>query len=308
MGKKHMAILILLLMGCSFFVGLVMGSEGAWDDIKEAVGRVSSPAGELVPNSDNPDLSTLDKVYVTAVIDGDTIDVLFSDGTEERVRMVGIDTPESHGDNDPSKWNGIDDAIVLDRWGKTAKAESEEVLFGSFVYLDYDEVSGERGYYGRLLAYVVLPSGVTYNAYLVQEGLARVYLSADFELMDLYMGYEQSAQSEGHGVWGQADYSEKDGVRIDTLNPFSESVVISNYTDSAVDMSLWSLHDEAQKTFVFPFGFTLQPNRSVTIYSYDGFNSLLALYWGNDSNVWNNDSDTATLVDRQGTIVDVFSY
>lgn len=308
MGNKHMAILILVLMGCSFFAGLVMGSDEAWHDIKGAVNRFSSPVGDLTPDSENPELSALEKVYVTAVIDGDTIDVLFSDGTEERVRMVGIDTPESYGENDPAKWDGIDDAIVLDRWGKTAKAESEEVLFGSYVYLDYDEIAGERGYYGRLLAYVVLPSGVTYNAYLVQEGLARVYLSADFERMDQYLAYEGSAKSQGNGVWSQADFSEKDGVRIDTINPFSESIIISNYTESAVDMSSWSLHDEAQKTFVFPAGFTLQPNRSVTVYSYEGINSLLILYWNNDSNVWNNDSDSATLVDGQGTIVDIFSY
>jgi micrococcal nuclease len=154
----------------------------------------------------------------------------------------------------------------------------------------------------------VLPSGVTYNAYLVQEGLARVYDSADFELMDAYLAYQHEAQQEGAGVWSQADYAEKDGVCIDTINPFSETVTITNYGDSSVNMSSWSLHDEAQKTYVFPAGFVIQAGASVTIHSEDGINTPQSLYWDSDSNVWNNDSDSATLVDGNGDVVDVFTY
>jgi hypothetical protein len=126
--------------------------------------------------------------------------------------------------------------------------------------------------------------------------------------MDAYLAYQHEAQQEGAGVWSQADYAEKDGVCIDTINPFSETVTITNYGDSSVNMSSWSLHDEAQKTYVFPAGFVIQAGASVTIHSEDGINTPQSLYWDSDSNVWNNDSDSATLVDGNGDVVDVFTY
>lgn len=76
---------------------------------------------------------------VTKVVDGDTIYVSLN-GREERVRFIGVDTPESTREIEP--------------YGKEAFAYTRGRLAGKQVYLELDV--GERDKYGRLLAYVWL--------------------------------------------------------------------------------------------------------------------------------------------------------
>lgn len=305
MSKKTQAFLLLALVAISGCAGFVLGSDEAWHDIKQAFSSLSEGGFHTEGETD---VSTLDAVLVIAIVDGDTIDVRFSDGSEERVRLVGIDTPECNGDNDPEKWPGIDDPIILDRWGKTAKAATTLELLAAQVYLDYDAIAGMREQYGRLLAYVILPDGRNYNASLVQDGLARVYTAASCELYESLLAYEDAAKSAGKGVWSQASFTVRSGVCIDTINPFAEYVVITNHADETATLGRWRLHDEAGKTFVFPSFFSLAPGRSVRVYSGAGVDSLSSLYWASDTNVWNNDDDTATLLDANGAVVDSFSY
>lgn len=44
---------------------------------------------------------------VTDVVDGDTVDVRFSNGTTDTVRLLGVDTPEVYGANDPAEFEGV---------------------------------------------------------------------------------------------------------------------------------------------------------------------------------------------------------
>jgi hypothetical protein len=79
-----------------------------------------------------------------------------------------------------------------------------------------------------------------------------------------------------------------------------EGVTVRNGGSAAADLSGWSIHDEGDKhTFAFPVGYRLAPGTSVTVRS-GGPARPGELQWLNSA-VWNNDGDTATLVDAGGT-------
>ncbi|RLI81783.1 hypothetical protein DRP07_06645, partial [Archaeoglobales archaeon] len=89
------------------------------------------------------------KVTVVKVVDGDTIDVRFENGEVERVRMLGVDTPETTAErNKPNEYDGIADLECLAAWGKKAKQFSKQ-LEGKQAYIEFDSTAGLRGYYGR---------------------------------------------------------------------------------------------------------------------------------------------------------------
>ena len=100
------------------------------------------------------------KVYCDRVVDGDTI-VVILDGKKEKVRMIGIDTPESvHPDKSRNT-----------PMGKIASKYTKDNLEGKYVALETDVQ--ERDKYGRILAYVYLDDKM-FNKTLLEEGLARL--------------------------------------------------------------------------------------------------------------------------------------
>ena len=305
--RIHKILFIIFLMALSYAAGYWTADSESWGDIKEKLTDISESIGSK-GGVDPEDLDGLDRVLVIDVIDGDTIDIRYFDGSEERVRMLGIDTPESYGENDPSKWNCDIQPIVLDMWGHNAKQTTTDALLNTYVYLEYDEVAGERGYYGRLLAYIILQDGTNYNAYLVREGYARVYTSADFTYMDQFLEYESDSRLSGKGVWVECEQSNKTGMRIDMLNPYDEYVMIANYTDAPVSLGGWTLKDAAGATYEFPEGFVLGMSSSVKVYSGTGVDTNSELYWNHIGNIWNNSSDTAMLTDAGGHLVYTFTY
>ena len=115
---------------------------------------------------------------VVRVIDGDTIDVVLEDGSTGRVRLLGIDTPETYGQNKAYEYGSITDTDCLDNWGIVATGVAIDVLEGRTVTLVLDPLAGERRSFGRLLAYVHV-GGEDFNAALVKLGYARVYAEGD---------------------------------------------------------------------------------------------------------------------------------
>jgi micrococcal nuclease len=102
------------------------------------------------------------EVDVKRVIDGDTI-AITRDGTEVRVRLIGIDTPETKKPNTP-----------VQCFGPEASARTESLLPpGTPVRLVYDVDRVDT--YGRDLAYVYRASdGLFVNLNLVTDGFAEV--------------------------------------------------------------------------------------------------------------------------------------
>jgi micrococcal nuclease len=128
--------------------------------------------------------------HVVRVVDGDTIQVRLDDGATERVRYIGIDTPESVKPDTP-----------VQCFAKKASHFNAALVDGRDVTLKTD--AEERDRYGRLLAYVYRePDGAFVNARLVQGGYARTLTIAPNvahagELADL----ARAARRERRGLW-----------------------------------------------------------------------------------------------------------
>ncbi len=127
---------------------------------------------------------------VEYVVDGDTVDMII-DGVEERVRLIGIDTPETKKANTP-----------IQCFGPEATAFTQSLLpEGTAVYLERDVEA--RDVYGRLLAYAyVAQTGAFVNLEIVREGYAQpltippnVAHSAEF------VDAARAAERDNAGLW-----------------------------------------------------------------------------------------------------------
>lgn len=132
---------------------------------------------------------------VINVVDGDTIKV--KTGTSEvKVRMIGIDTPESvHADETRNTEEG-----------KIASERTKELLEGEKVYLEYDLDPEDD--YGRTLAYVYLDNKKTMvQEILLEEGYARMMtIQPNSKYVDEFYLIERKAMKDKNGFWGTGFY------------------------------------------------------------------------------------------------------
>ena len=124
----------------------------------------------------------------TRVVDGDTIIVKMK-GTEERVRLIGVDTPETVHPEKPVAF-----------FGKEASAFTKRMAEGKSVRLEYDWQ--ERDKYGRFLAYVYLEDGTFLNAEIIKRGYGFAYTRFPFKYLDKFRKYEREARENIRGLWG----------------------------------------------------------------------------------------------------------
>ena len=143
-------------------------------------------------------------VTVTRVIDGDTVEIRYTNATTETVRLLGVDTPETPPNTvSPGEFEGIPDSEAgqdhLISWGENATEFAERKLAGKEVRLVVDPESDRRGGYGRLLGYLYV-DGENFNSLLLSGGYARLYES-EFRLRDSFATTEATAQQERVGLW-----------------------------------------------------------------------------------------------------------
>lgn len=125
------------------------------------------------------------------VVDGDTI-VAQVDGREERVRYIGIDTPETVKPN-----------TAVQCFGPQAHDLNARLLgrAGAQLTLRFDREL--RDSYGRLLAYVFRPDGTFVNARLVAAGAARTLAIAPNTARAAQLSeLQHAARASGRGLWG----------------------------------------------------------------------------------------------------------
>ncbi|MDY0356753.1 MAG: thermonuclease family protein [Sedimentisphaerales bacterium] len=132
---------------------------------------------------------------VARVVDGDTLDIAAPDGasTTTRVRLLGIDAPETHAPDDRPA-----------HFAMEAAAFARGQLSGRRVNLYLEEDGRTRGHYGRLLAYVALPDGTVLNEVLIAEGYAYADLRFRHGFYHKYRQLEGSARALGKGLWAEA--------------------------------------------------------------------------------------------------------
>lgn len=139
--------------------------------------------------------------HVSKFSDGDTITVDMN-GTEETIRFIGVDTPETH---DPRK--------KVQCYGPAASAFTKNILTaaGSKVRLAADSQSGNRDRYDRLLRYVYLPDGTFLNEKLIRDGYGFYYPYFKFDKKPEFAAAQAKAQAENKGLWANCTPTATDG-------------------------------------------------------------------------------------------------
>jgi micrococcal nuclease len=127
---------------------------------------------------------------VKKIVDGDTFWI--DDGTEKgiKIRLTGVDAPESR--NTGTK--------EIAYFGKEASSYLSGLIGGKRVRLEYDV--GHYDKYGRTLAYVYLDDGTFVNAKLVREGYATVMtVPPNVKYADTFLKLERKARKQNRGMW-----------------------------------------------------------------------------------------------------------
>jgi len=127
---------------------------------------------------------------VKKIVDGDTF--WADDGTAKgiKIRLIGIDAPESK--RSFKKEIGV--------YGKESKAYLSQLLKGRKVRLEYD--LDPKDQYGRTLAYVYLEDGTFVNADLIKNGFATLLtIPPNVKFADHFYELQQEARKTKKGLW-----------------------------------------------------------------------------------------------------------
>ena len=145
----------------------------------------------------SPVPATADPVTVTAtvlkVVDGDTIDIRDDVRGRLRVRILGIDTPET-------KKPGF----TVGCWGPEATEFAQSTLVGQRVALVTDPTQERTDRYGRTLAYLVKADGWDYSVEAARAGTAKSYVYGGVPVIRYHAieAAQAEAQAAQLGLWG----------------------------------------------------------------------------------------------------------
>ncbi|SRR3989344_62629 len=127
---------------------------------------------------------------VAHVVDGDTIVVLVN-GVSEKVRLIGVDTPET-----------VDPRKPVQCFGKEASDFMKALLSNTEVHLEADASQGDRDKYGRLLRYVFLADGTLVNEKIIAEGYGYEYTyRIPYQYKTEFKNAERLARESQKGLW-----------------------------------------------------------------------------------------------------------
>lgn len=133
---------------------------------------------------------------VTKVDDGDTIEVEI-DRKTERVRMIGVNTPET-----------VDPKRPIQCYGPEASKFTKAFLSHQSVRLERDATrpNEDRDKYQRLLRYVFLADGTNVNEVLISGGFGQeyTYQNQRYEHQAEFKAAEAEAKEQGKGLWSAA--------------------------------------------------------------------------------------------------------
>jgi micrococcal nuclease len=189
------------LRSISYFLGMVLFAvafigqqQGWWGEPAAQVKQAEQKAEE-----NNPGLYT-----VARFIDGDTIAVDMN-GKTESIRMIGIDTPETHKPNSP-----------VQCYGPAASAYTKNLIGTQKVRLEMDPKSTNRDRYDRLLRYVYLPDGRLVAAESIKNGYGFAYTQFPFGKSDEFVKYQEEAKTAAKGLWANCQPYQQDNGRWQT--------------------------------------------------------------------------------------------
>jgi micrococcal nuclease len=174
---------------------LVSDDEGDVSPDEDDVLSEDEEDGDIAKETDGVETNA----YVIRAVDGDTLDVRLDDGGEARVRLLGVNTPET-----------VDPRKPVECFGNEASAFTKHALNGKRVLLEADPSADERDKYGRLLRNVILEDGTDFNAELVARGYAQAYTFFPLDPLRKreIIRLQNEAREAGRGMWSEESCGE----------------------------------------------------------------------------------------------------
>ncbi|MFC6724775.1 lamin tail domain-containing protein, partial [Halobium palmae] len=93
----------------------------------------------------------------------------------------------------------------------------------------------------------------------------------------------------------------------DDTDDAGEYVAVESTAETPLDLTGWTVEDEAGKRYAFPDGLVVPPGAMIRLYTGEGTDRV-DLHWGRSGAVWNDDGDTASVFDDGGDLVAERSY
>lgn len=173
MKRRHKKIASLILTLLIISIG-ALGQQNGW------FGQTTQTLGEHDPG----------RYAISRFVDGDTI-VVNMNGKDETIRMIGVDTPETHHPSKP-----------VQCYGPAAAAYTQNLIGDQKVRLEADPTNQNRDRYNRLLRYVYLSDGRMVEEELIRNGYGFAYTSFPFTKKEAFVQLEEQAKSANKGLWG----------------------------------------------------------------------------------------------------------
>lgn len=141
----------------------------------------------------NEDIRKSPTYQVLRVTDGDTIHINYN-GKDEKVRFIGLDTPET---KDPRK--------PIQCFGREATAKMTELAENKNIRLEFDKTQGERDKYGRLLAFVYNEDSKNLAYEMIRQGYGNEYTynSNPYKYQNEFKEAARKAREENKGLWAE---------------------------------------------------------------------------------------------------------
>ena len=172
--------------------------EESESKISEVTQKIEQEKKEEQPSESvsEKDFSSMEQVTVVRVVDGDTYVVKLGDD-ETKVRLIGVDTPESVASEVYLEKTGKENT----EFGKSVSDYMKNTIHeGDTLFLEFDVNKYDK--YDRILAYAYFPDGEMIQEHLLKKGFAQVMtVQPNVAYSEHFVELEQKAMEEGVGMW-----------------------------------------------------------------------------------------------------------
>lgn len=186
--KKIFVTLFLLMIFT--ILGFEFDNVGMGKSVIKNNSTVSVGLNSLDNNENKKEVDdNKDYFLVKRVVDGDTIVVLVN-SIEERIRLIGVNTPET-----------VDPRSKVECFGKEASLFLKNKIEGKKIWMEKDNSQGDRDKYGRLLRYIYLDS-VLINKEIIEKGFGYEYTyNLPYKYQKDFKEAQKIAKQEKVGLW-----------------------------------------------------------------------------------------------------------
>lgn len=218
--------------------------------------------------------SKIEYATLTRAIDGDTIDVLMLDNTTQRVRLLGVNTPEK-------SQKGYQEAKDF------LKAFENKTI-------TLEKTAEDKDQYGRILRYIFY-NGEFINKEILENSLAHFYTYNEDKYTEELRQAEEQARQNAEGFWEKSQEQCGSCITLIKLNEIDpgEYVQLGNNCSFSCSLQGWRIDDDSSShTRILNFSIDASGERRI---DYNG-------------SIWNDNGDTLYLRDKEGRLALFYRY